>query len=81
MTAPLSQESLKRWLQVYIATILGEPSETIATNEALSTFDLDSIDSVTMAIELEKRFAIQVLPEIFLSRELSLDDIVKQLRP
>ncbi|EGV27895.1 phosphopantetheine-binding protein [Thiorhodococcus drewsii AZ1] len=75
----LSADALRRWLTVYLATVIGEPSESIDTRVALSTYDLDSIDAVTMAIELEKKFTLKVHPDLFLLGHSSVEDVVAEL--
>ena len=72
-------DSLKRWMTLYLAVLIGEPSETIDTSESISFFDLDSVDAVTMAIELEDKFGIVVHPETFLNPQSSIDYISDRL--
>lgn len=71
--------SVKRWMTLYLAILIGEPSETIDTSESLSFFDLDSIDAVNMAIELEDKFGIALHPETFLDPDSSIDQVSERL--
>ncbi|MEP0155266.1 acyl carrier protein [Pseudophaeobacter sp.] len=76
---PLDGESLSRWILVYLATIIGEPADSLDGADPLSEYDLDSIDAVTMAIELEKTFKFGVHPETFMKQAASVDEIVSSL--
>lgn len=72
-------EALSRWIKVYLATVVGDPADSIDSSAPLSEYDLDSIDAVTMALEMEKMFDISVHPETFLDGDASIDDIVEQM--
>ena len=73
------KETLERWMKVYLATVIGEPSETVNTSEPLSIFDLDSIDAITMAVELEQKFKIEASPEHFLDGTSSINAIANKI--
>lgn len=73
-----NHETLQRWLQVYIATIVGDAADSLDLSDPLSEYDLDSIDAVTMALEMEQKFNIEVHPETFLASERSITEIANQ---
>lgn len=71
-------DSLERWMKIYLATIVGDPVDSLDVLDPLSEYDLDSIDAVTMAIEMEQKFGIEVHPETFLLGHLSISDIANK---
>jgi len=77
--APVDRDELHRWIIVYLATVIGEPSENIDPTDAISEYDLDSIDAVTAALDLEAAFGVHVHPETFLLDDASIDDIVARI--
>ncbi|WP_421725958.1 acyl carrier protein [Bauldia sp.] len=72
----MDTDRIRRWLIVYLAILVGEPSESIEANVPFSRFDIDSVDAVQMAAEFEKAFAVEIGPEFFLRGELTLDEMV-----
>lgn len=66
--------SLTQWIQNYLAELIGETIETIDINLPLSSFDLDSIDAVMMAMKLEEAFGFSIHPETFLDGDASIRD-------
>lgn len=75
----LDSEILNRWILVYLATLIGEPTDSLDPSDPMSEYDLDSIDAVTMAIELQNTFKLRVHPETFMRRTESVYDIVARL--
>ncbi|MEP4039079.1 acyl carrier protein [Pseudophaeobacter sp.] len=71
-------DTLQRWMKIYLATLIGESVDSLDTSDPLSEYDLDSIDAVTMAIEMEQKFDIEVHPETFLASETSILEISNQ---
>ena len=71
--------ALTRWIQLHLAVLTGEPSESIDIDGALGVFDLDSLDAVTMALEMEKAFGIEVEPETFLESDQTIAGVVAAL--
>ena len=71
--------SLTEWIKIYLAVLIGEPSESIDTTSPLSYFDLDSLDAVNLALELEDRFGFAVHPETFMDYNASINDISLRL--
>lgn len=71
-------DTLQRWMKIYLATLIGESVDSLDTSDPLSEYDLDSIDAVTMAIEMEQKFDIEVHPETFLASEASIFEISNQ---
>lgn len=69
--------ALPRWMQLHLATITGRPSEDIDIEAPLHVYDLDSVDAVVMALELQKAFGITVHPEIFLAGEQTIAAIAR----
>lgn len=78
ITAP-DLEPLQRWMTIYLATLIGEPVESLDVSDPLSEYDLDSIDAVTMAIETEQKFGVEVHPETFLASDASIAEIASRL--
>ncbi len=74
-TITLDIETLQRWMTIYLATIIGDPVESLDVLDPISEYDLDSIDAINMAITMEKKFSIQVHPETFLQSHMSISDI------
>jgi acyl carrier protein len=79
MTQTEHHQKFARWMQLYIAELLGEPSENIEVTDPIAAFDLDSIDTVTMTIEMENKFEIRLSPEFFWNGKLSISDIANQI--
>lgn len=69
-----------RWLLLHLAVLAGDPVETIDPDAALATHDLDSFDAIHMTFEIAKVFGIDVDPEIFLSREITVAELTRFLR-
>jgi acyl carrier protein len=74
----IERNLLRSWMKAYLATVVGERSENIDTQDPLSAYDLDSIDAVTMALEMEKALGNPVHPEMFLDNNASIDDVIAQ---
>lgn len=70
---------LRNWMREYLADIIGEPLEFIDPAANFFTFDIDSIDGVTMALEMEKAFNIDIPPEIFLDGLTTIEEVVTLL--
>lgn len=75
----MDYDKVRRWIIVYIAVLVGEPSDSIETSVPFSRFDLDSVDAVQMAAEFEKTFHVEVGPEFFLRGHQSIEEIVEGL--
>jgi len=67
---------LERWIKEYIAGLIGEPFESIASDMQFLEFDMDSIDAVTMALEMEKALNMDVPPEIFLDGLTTIEEVL-----
>ena len=70
---------IDRWLAIYLAVLVGKPSELIDRDIPLSRFDIDSVDAVRMALEFERAFRCEVGPELFLGGGKSLREMVAVL--
>ena len=75
----LEPNILQNWMREYLAAIIAEPFEFIDPAANFFTFDIDSIDGVTMALEMEKAFNIDISPEIFLDGLTTIDEVVTLL--
>jgi|GEM_PF-2280264 len=75
----LEPNTLRNWMKEYLAAILGEPFEFIDPAANFFTFDIDSIDGVTMALEMEKAFNIEISPEIFLDGLTTIEEVITLL--
>ncbi|PWC40605.1 acyl carrier protein [Azospirillum sp. TSO35-2] len=71
-TADLDRDGLQRWMMAYLATICGLAADRMDPAQALAVYDLDSVDAVEMALELEKAFGIALHPETFLDTATSV---------
>jgi len=69
-------DELSEWLLVYVAVMIGQPSETLSLDMTLRDLDMDSVDSVNLALELEKKFEVPVDPELFLNGDKSLNNVL-----
>lgn len=71
--------ALTRWMQLHLAVLTGQPSETISVDEPFRTFDLDSLDAVTMALEMEKALGVDISPEMFLNGDATIAVITDRM--
>lgn len=72
---------IERWILLYLAVLGGTPVEGLDAEAPLAGHDLDSVDAVQMAIELEKIYGFEVEPELFMQGEQSAREIAEMLRP
>ena len=72
----LNAEHLQNWLFNYLLEITGEPIEEMSLNDELFKYDLDSIDSITMALEMEKAFNREIQPETFLDGLTTIQEVI-----
>lgn len=79
MSIAADPAALTRWMQLHLAVLTGQPSETISVDEPFGTFDLDSLDAVTMALEMEKALGGDISPETFLDSEATIATIVDRM--
>ena len=79
MEKTVSSEKLIHWMKLYLANLLGENYTDIDENVPIREFDLDSIDAVTIMMELENAFSIKITPEYFFNRSLCLVDIANDI--
>ncbi|NYZ11328.1 acyl carrier protein [Azospirillum sp. RWY-5-1] len=71
--------AVNRWIMVHVATLLGVDSGTIDPAAPLSTYDLDSVDAIEMAMQFECAFGRAIHPEIFMDGDRSIDALAEQL--
>lgn len=76
----LREEALRVWLTKYIAELIGESSEEIDTSEKLFEYDLDSIDSLRMAVEMEEAFGVEVPSDTFFDGLTTLDEVIDRFK-
>ena len=76
MKQKLQKEILSTWLTEYIDDLTGEPIEDIDTSAKLFEYDLDSIDSLRMAVEMEQALGIEVPPDTFFDGLTTLDEVI-----
>lgn len=79
MSSVTDPAALTRWMQLHLAVLTGQPSETLSVDEPFGTFDLDSLDAVTMALEMEKALGVEVAPETFLDSEATIATITDRV--
>ena len=79
MSSPLDFDRIQRWIVVYLAVISGEDSATIDVDASLSTYDMDSVDAVEMAMQFEKTFGREIGAEFFLRSKPSLKELAEQI--
>ncbi|WP_371345132.1 acyl carrier protein [Ancylobacter sp. IITR112] len=77
MQATLDHARVLRWIIVYLAVISGEDSDTIDADAPLSSFDLDSVDAVEMALQFETTFDQRIGAEFFLIGEPTLRELAE----
>jgi acyl carrier protein len=75
----LDDKRIQRWVQVYLAVLIGHDSDSVDVDIPFSRFDLDSVDAVEMAAEFEKAFGYDIGPEFFLQSTPSVRQMVEQL--
>jgi acyl carrier protein len=63
---------VRRWILVYVATIVGEDSDSLDIHAPLSRYDFDSLDAVEMAVAFEKTFGRETHPELFLRSDQTI---------
>lgn len=73
------RDSLQRWMMAYLATICGEVADRMDPGQPLAAYDLDSVDAVEMALEMEKAFGIVLHPETFLDTTISVAAIATEI--
>lgn len=71
--------TVNRWITVHVATLLGVDSGTIDPAAPLSTYDLDSVDAVEMAMRFECAFGRPIHPESFMDGDRSITSLAQQL--
>ncbi len=71
---------MERWIKEYIAGLIGEPVESIDSHVKFLEFDMDSIDAVTMALEMEKALKLDVPPEIFLDGLTTIEETLHHFK-
>jgi acyl carrier protein len=78
MTAGTREEILHR-LKLHIATMTGRQSSSISGGELMGSFDIDSVDGIELAMQMEQELGQEIDPEIFLHSGSSIDHIVDRL--
>ncbi|CBS88970.1 acyl carrier protein [Azospirillum lipoferum] len=78
-TVPPDRDALQRWMMAYLATICGFAADAMDPGQPLAGYDLDSVDAVEMALEMEKAFGIALHPETFLESRNSVAAIADTL--
>lgn len=70
-----TEARLREWLRAHLARVLGVAPESIALDQAVSEYGLDSVDRILMAGELEEAFGIEIDPAGFIACD-SFEDII-----
>lgn len=78
MSAATREEILHR-LKLHIATMTGRQSSSIDGNALMGSLDIDSVDGIELAMQMEKELGQEIDPEIFLHSGSSIDHIVDRL--
>lgn len=78
-TVTPDRDALQHWMMAYLATICGLPADAMDPAQPLAAYDLDSVDAVEMALELEKAFGLVLDPETFLESRNSVSAIADAL--
>lgn len=60
---PTSYQAILEWCQEYVAKILGVSAESLDTTMDFDKLGLDSALAVSLLIEIEERFGLDVPPE------------------
>ncbi len=77
----MTRQDLADWMILYVAVLIGEPSESLSLETPLAEYDFDSIDAVNMALELQDRMDTPVDTELFLDSSRSLLEVLNSLMP
>lgn len=75
----VTQAEISHRLKLIIAVMIGRSRDEIAGDETMGTIDMDSVDSVELAMRMERELGQEIDPEIFLRSESTIDDIAGQL--
>lgn len=75
----MTREEIGRRLRLHIAVMTGRDSGTIDGSETIGSFDIDSVDGVELAMQMERDLGQEIDPEIFLRSEATLDHIADRL--
>lgn len=70
-----SRDEIESWMHHYISELISEPLEQIELDTPFLEFDIDSIDSITMALEMEKALHIEVPTDIFLDGLTTIKEV------
>jgi acyl carrier protein len=62
-----TEERLWEWVRNHLAQVRGVAPESVTVDKGLSSYGLDSIDSVLMAGELEEAFGVEIEPARFIA--------------
>lgn len=68
--------NIQLWICEYLSEITGDPIDSIALEDTLFKFDLDSIDSINMAIRMENVFKVEIPMETFLDGLTTIEEAV-----
>ncbi|MCQ4162084.1 phosphopantetheine-binding protein [Roseomonas sp. GC11] len=60
------EAGIRHWMLLHLAVLAGEPVESLSAEEPLARHDLDSVDAVQMALELEKALGLELEPELLM---------------
>lgn len=79
MRSVTTREEIGHRLRLHIAVMTGRDSGTIDGGETIGSFDIDSVDGIELAMQMEQDLGQEIDPEIFLRSEATLDHIVDRL--
>lgn len=70
---------LSHRLKLHIAVMTGRSADSIDGSDTIGSFDIDSVDSIQLAMEVEKDLGHEIDPEIFLRSGSTIDHIIDRL--
>lgn len=68
----MTRDQILRRVTVNFAVISGRPSESIEPSETVGSFDIDSVDAIEVAMQMERELGCEIDPELFLRGEATL---------
>lgn len=76
---PVDRETLLNWLKAHLAAISGGRSEDVDDDHPLSRYDLDSVDAVQTALDVETAFGFPLHPDTFLHDDATVGALADAL--
>lgn len=75
----MTKDQILRRVTLNFAVVSGRPSESVAPDETIGSFDIDSVDAIEMAMQMERELGYEIDPELFLRGDLTLGAVAEAL--